>query len=203
MCILRDLSPEEAMETYVSALPFKDMIVGIGLDSNEYDRPPALFEDVYLRARADGFKLTCHCDVTQKNTHEHIRQWVNPIIQERWAPSTNSDWHELIGLLVERGIGVTLCPWAYVRHHFEQDLFGHIRTLFDAGVKITISSDSPAYVESNWVTDNLQLLRLKCSFTDDEISQVERNAVEVCWASKEIKDEILQEIAVFCSSSKR
>jgi adenosine deaminase len=74
MCFLRDLSPEAAMDTYIKALPFKDMIVGIGLDSNEFDRPPLLFEDIFLRARADGFKLTCHCDVTQKDTHEHIRQ---------------------------------------------------------------------------------------------------------------------------------
>jgi len=74
--MLRDQSPEDAMEMYIAALPYKDMIVGIGLDSNEYDRPPALFEELYLRARADGFKLTCHCDVTQKNTHVHIRQYV-------------------------------------------------------------------------------------------------------------------------------
>lgn len=74
MCFLRDLSPDEAMESYLEALPFRDMIVGIGLDSNEYDRPPILFERLYLRARADGFKLTCHCDVTQKDTYEHIRQ---------------------------------------------------------------------------------------------------------------------------------
>ena len=72
--MLRDLSPGEAMNTYIAALPYRDMIAGIGLDSNEYDRPPILFEGVYLRARADGFKLTCHCDVTQKDTHEHIRQ---------------------------------------------------------------------------------------------------------------------------------
>jgi adenosine deaminase len=74
MCFLRDLSPEAAIETYLEAFPFRDMIVGIGLDGNEYDRQPLLFEELYIRARTDGFKLTCHCDVTQKNTHEHIRQ---------------------------------------------------------------------------------------------------------------------------------
>jgi adenosine deaminase len=75
LCVLRDLSLEAAMATYIEALPFKDsMIVGIGLDPNEFDRPPLLFEDLYLRARTDGFKLICHCDVTQKDTYEHIRQ---------------------------------------------------------------------------------------------------------------------------------
>ncbi|EHK99084.1 putative Uncharacterized deaminase [Glarea lozoyensis 74030] len=46
----------------------------IGLDGNEYNRPPSIFEPLSLRARNDGFKITCHCDVTQKDTHEHIRQ---------------------------------------------------------------------------------------------------------------------------------
>lgn len=35
MCILRDLSPESAMEHYLAALDYRHMIVGIGLDSNE------------------------------------------------------------------------------------------------------------------------------------------------------------------------
>jgi adenosine deaminase len=42
-----------------------------------------------------------------------------------------------------------LCLWAYVRHHTEVDLFKHIRTLFNAGIKVNISSDSLAYMESN------------------------------------------------------
>jgi len=72
--MLRDVSLENAIETYEAALPYGDMIVGIGLDSNEYDRPPMMFNKLYSRARKDGLKITCHCDVTQKNTHEHIRQ---------------------------------------------------------------------------------------------------------------------------------
>ena len=74
MCFQRDLSPESAMEHYKAALPHRDIIVGIGLDSNEEDRPPALFNGVFALARKDGFKITMHCDVDSKNTHEHIRQ---------------------------------------------------------------------------------------------------------------------------------
>ena len=46
------------MEHYLASLAYRDMIVGIGLDSNEDQRPPSLFEEIYLRARADGFHLT-------------------------------------------------------------------------------------------------------------------------------------------------
>jgi adenosine deaminase len=62
--MLRDMPLEAAIEHYEAALPYKDIITGVRLDSNEYDRPPSLFEELYLRARVDGFNLTCHCDVT-------------------------------------------------------------------------------------------------------------------------------------------
>jgi adenosine deaminase len=164
MCILRDQPLESALQHYEAALPYKNMIIGIGLDSNEYNRPPSIFEPLYLRARADGFKLTCHCDVTQKDTHEHIRQ-VAECVGGTGANRLDhgldaAERPELVDLIREKGLGMTLCPWAYVRHHREEDLFKHFRTLFEAGIKINVSSDSPVYVEDNWIEQNLKLLRL-------------------------------------------
>jgi adenosine deaminase len=203
MCMLRDMSLESAMEHYEAALPYKDMIVGIGLDSNEYDRPPALFEPLYLRARADGFKLTCHCDVTQKDTHEHIRQAVECVGgtgADRLDHGLDAaERPELVALIKEKGMGVTLCPWAYVRHHKKEDLFAHVRTLFDAGIKVNVSSDSPAYVESNWITQNLALLRLKADFTDEEIARVERNSIDMCWAGEDVKRAMHEDLDTFCA----
>lgn len=63
MCFLRDLSAESAMQHYKDAQPYKYMIGGIGLDSDEYDRPPSLFEEVFQLAREDGYNITAHCDV--------------------------------------------------------------------------------------------------------------------------------------------
>ncbi len=101
------------MQHYELALPYRDMIVGIGLDSNEYDRPPSLFLDLYSRARADGFKLTAHCDVTQPNTHEHIRQ-VAEVLGGTGAERVDhgldaAERPELVKTIRERGMGMTLC----------------------------------------------------------------------------------------------
>ena len=97
---------------------------------------------------------------------------------------------------------MTLCPWAYVRHHTEVNLFGLIRTLFDDGIKIAIGSDGPAMMEGNWVVDNLMLLKQQGNFTNDEILKMEMNAVEICWADEETKKIIAEEIAGFRSSLK-
>jgi adenosine deaminase len=201
MCFLRDLSPEAAMKHYELALPYREMIVGIGLDSNEYNRPPLLFDAVYRRARKDGIKITCHCDVTQKDTHEHIRQ-VACELGETGGDRIDhgldaAEAPELVEMIKAKGIGMTLCPWAYVRHHKEDNVFGYVRKLLDAGVLVNISSDSPAYVESNWVVDNLRLLKMKGGFTNQEIVNLQIDSVDMCWASEDVKVQMRASIKHF------
>ena len=36
--------------------------MGVGLDSDEKGNPPVKFREVFERARAEGYKLTMHCD---------------------------------------------------------------------------------------------------------------------------------------------
>src|SRR5580698_6167030 len=60
MCFLRDLSAESAMATLESALPYKDRVIGVGLDSAERGNPPSKFQAVFDRARAQGFLTVAH-----------------------------------------------------------------------------------------------------------------------------------------------
>ena len=55
MCFLRHLSEEAAFETLEQALPFKQDIIAVGLDSSEVGHPPAKFERVFAKAREEGF----------------------------------------------------------------------------------------------------------------------------------------------------
>lgn len=197
---MRDLSPESAMEHYKAALPYRDTIVGIGLDSNETDRPPSLFDEVFTLARQDGFNLTMHCDVDSKNTHEHIRQAASVVAGtglDRLDHGLNAaDDPNLINLILQRGVGVgvTLCPWSYLRHTTYIELGPKIRALYDAGIKITINSDDPAFMEDCWILQNLLLVKHLCGFDDRDVAVLARNAVEVSWASSEVKADIQREI---------
>lgn len=73
----------------------------------------------------------------------------------------------------------------------------------DAGIKICISSDSPAYVESNWVTDNLALLKLRGGFTNEDVVRVQRDAVDMCWADEETKEKLSGEIETFVEGMRK
>ncbi len=55
MCFLRDHPAESARRTLEESLPYKDWIVGVGLDSDERGNPPVKFRDVSsTRSRAAG-----------------------------------------------------------------------------------------------------------------------------------------------------
>jgi adenosine deaminase len=60
MCFLRHLSPEAAMQTLVCALPYREIITAVGLDSSEVGYPPKLFAAVFDRAREAGFLTVAH-----------------------------------------------------------------------------------------------------------------------------------------------
>jgi adenine deaminase len=79
MCFLRDWSAEFAMATLLQSLPYKEWIVGVGLDSDEKNNPPAKFKNVFRRAREEGYLLTMHCDVDQQDSVAHIWQCLNEI----------------------------------------------------------------------------------------------------------------------------
>ena len=60
MCFLRHLSEEEAFETLHASLPFKELIIGVGLDSSEVGHPPSKFERVFKEARDMGYRCVAH-----------------------------------------------------------------------------------------------------------------------------------------------
>jgi adenosine deaminase len=198
MCFLRDESVQSAMQHYTAALEYRDMIVGIGLDSNEVDRPASLFEEVFARARKDGFRLTAHCDVGKPYPLEHIRQVACSLAgtgAERIDHGLNAAGDaELVELIKERDLGMTVCPWSYIRHQPLEEVFQRIRVLFDAGIRIALGSDDPAFMEDTWVHENYLVAKKYCRFTNGEVRTLAEGAIEMCWVSEEAKQNMLSEL---------
>jgi adenosine deaminase len=186
------------MEHYAAALKYCDMIVGIGLDSNEVDRPPSLFDEIFVRARKDGFRLTAHCDVGKPYPLKHIHQVASSIAgtgADRIDHGLNAAGDaDLMNLIKEKGLGMTICPWSYIRHQPMDEVFQRIRTLFDAGIVISIASDDPAFMEDTWLLENLLVVKRCCGFKNLEIQRLAENAITMCWASEDAKRSMLWEL---------
>lgn len=180
LCIVRDLSADSAMAALEAALPFKDLLVGLGLDSDERGNPPVKFADVFARARAEGLRLTMHCDIDQENTTEHIRQALEDIRVERLDHGTNVvEDPRLLDIVKARGLGLTCCPVSneFVTGDMKAEI---IADLLRTGVRVTVNSDDPAYF-GGYVSENLVALADAAALTRAELVQLERNAFDVAW----------------------
>jgi adenosine deaminase len=186
MCFLRDMTAESASETLERSLPYKDRIIGVGLDSDERNNPPIKFKDVFARARSEGYRLTMHCDVDQENSVQHIWQCLNDIGVERIDHGVNSVEDEaLIDEINNRGLGLTVCPIS--NSYVTDDLkAGEIKLLLDRGVRVTINSDDPAYFPG-YLNENLIALQAAVSLTRDEVVRLARNAFTSSWLAEEDK----------------
>jgi adenosine deaminase len=193
LCFLRDLSAESAMATLLEALPYKEWLVGVGLDSDEKDNPPVKFAAVFARARSEGLKLTMHCDVNQKNTLLHIAQVLDVIGVDRIDHGINSlEDPALCAAIRDRGLGLTVCP---VSNRFcIQDLTaGHIRRMLQLGMRATVNSDDPAYFRA-YLNENLRALHEEGGLTRAEIVQLVRNAFLVSWLDEPERNGYLERL---------
>ena len=200
MCIVRDLPAESAMEALDAALPFKDLVLGLGLDSDERGNPPAKFAEVFAKARDEGLHLTMHCDVDQENTTEHIRQALEDIRVERIDHGTNVvEDPRLLEIVRERGLGLTCCPISngFVTGDMKATV---IARLLRDGVRVTVNSDDPAYF-GGYVSENLLALARAADLTPAELVQLERNAFEIAWLPDERRSGYLAELSEYAASA--
>lgn len=196
MCFLRDLSEESALEHYEMARPYLDQIVGIGLDSDERNNPPEKFARVFAKAKADGLRITMHCDIDQDGSIEHIREVLTVIGVDRIDHGTNIVEDEsLVEFARDKGIGLTCCP---VSNSFvTSDMKAvEIKALLGKGVKVTVNSDDPAYFQS-YVSDDLFALAQKAELSEAEVVQLVKNAFEIAWISDADKAAYLAEVDAF------
>ncbi|MEW2353113.1 adenosine deaminase [Spirillospora sp. NPDC029432] len=200
MCFLRDFSAEYAMATLLESLPYREWIVGVGLDSDERGNPPAKFEKVFARARQEGYLLTMHCDVDQENSTEHIRQVLQVIGVDRIDHGVNAlDDPALVEEIRRRGLGLTVCPVSngFVTDGSKADA---IRRMLDLDLRVTINSDDPAYFRA-YVAENLQLVRDELDLSRDDLVRLERNAFEIAWLPRAVKDAYLAELDAYARTA--
>jgi adenosine deaminase len=180
MCFLRDMTADSAMATLEQSLPHRDKIIGVGLDSDERDNPPVKFQKVFARARAEGYRLTMHCDVDQADSVGHIWQCLDDIGVERIDHGVNClEDGTLVARLARDGIGLTVCP---VSNRWVTDGLkaGELKTMLDRSLRATVNSDDPAYFGA-YLNDNLAAAQQAAPLTVPELARLARNSFEIAW----------------------
>ncbi len=196
MCFLRDMSADSALATLEQSLPHQDKIVGVGLDSDEKDNPPVKFRQVFARARAEGYRLTMHCDVDQADAVGHIWQCLDDIGVERIDHGVNClEDDALVARLGRDGIGLTVCP---VSNRWVTDGLkaGELKTMLDRSLRATVNSDDPAYFGA-YVNQNLAAAQEAVGLTMAELARLARNSFEIAWISPAERDRYLADLDAY------
>jgi adenosine deaminase len=197
-CFLRDWSAEFAMATLLQSLPYKEWIVGVGLDSDEKGNPPVKFARVFQRAREEGYLLTMHCDADQQDSVGHIWQTLNEIGVDRIDHGVNAlEDDKLSAEIRRRGLALTVCPIsnAYVAGGSKA---GAIKAMLDRGMRVTVNSDDPAYFPG-YITENLLRAQKDAELSRAEVVQLARNAFEGSWLPRAAKDKHLAGLEAYAS----
>ena len=119
LCFLRHLSAEAGLATLESALPYKDRIVGVGLDSSEVGHPPSKYAEVFERARAEGFRVVAHAG--EEGPPEYIREALDVLVVERIDHGvTSAEDPELVARLASEGVPLTVCPLSIMNTHSDK-----------------------------------------------------------------------------------
>ena len=145
MCFLRHLSEEAAFQTLEEALPFRDLFVGVGLDSGERGNPPEKFARVYARCRELGLHLVAHAG--EEGPPAYIWSALDVLKVERIDHGVRClEDPALVRRLAQDQVPLTVCPLSNVKLCVVPDMARHgLADLLAAGLCATVNSDDPAY----------------------------------------------------------
>jgi len=145
MCFLRHLSEDEALATLDLALPHRDRIHGVGLDSSEVGHPPSKFARVFQKARDAGFAAVAHAG--EEGPPEYVWEALDVLKVDRIDHGNRAmEDDRLVRRLVDDAVTLTVCPLSNLKLCVVDDMADHpLKTMLDLGLKPTVNSDDPAY----------------------------------------------------------
>ncbi len=193
LCFLRHLSAEAAMATLEEALPWRERIIGVGLDSSEKGHPPEKFKAVFDRARGEGFLTVAHAG--EEGPADYIRQALDLLKVRRIDHGVRCvEDPELVTRLAAEQIPLTVCPLSNVKLCVFERLEDHnLKELLHAGVCVTLNSDDPAYF-GGYIGENFSATAVALDLSLNDLERLARNAVQAAFLDAERRENLLIEI---------
>ncbi len=193
LCFLRHLSPEAALKTLEDAYPYREKILGVGLDSSEQGRPPSLFTEVFKQAKDQSYRIVAHAG--EEGPAEYVWEAIRLLGVQRIDHGVRSiEDPELIDYLVENQIALTVCPLSNLKLCVFEEMGQHnLKQLLDLGVRVTINSDDPAYF-GGYLNENFLATQAGLDLSLADLHQISRNAIEASFLGEAEKQLLRAEL---------
>jgi len=200
LCFLRHLSADAAMRTLEEALPHKDAIAAVGLDSSELGHPPAKFSAVFARARREGFLAVAHAG--EEGPPAYIVEALDVLKVRRIDHGVHCEEDPaLLERLARERVPLTVCPLSNVKLKvFEQIESHNLRRLLERGLCVTVNSDDPAYF-GGYVLENYLAVERGLGLSRDDLTLLARNSIEASFLTDSAKQRWFAAIADYARNT--
>ena len=193
MCFLRHLDEVAAFDTLEQALPYKEWIAGVGLDSSEMGHPPSKFENVFSKALDEGFITVAHAG--EEGPAAYVWEAINLLKISRIDHGNRSlEDDQLIKHIVEKQIPLTVCPLSNLELKVVDDLKDHpMLQLMEAGLMVTINSDDPAYF-GGYMNENYIQIAAALNLSKKQITDLAKNSFKASFLSDVEKEKLMNQV---------
>jgi adenosine deaminase len=196
LCFLRHLSAESALQTLEEALPYRELICAVGLDSSESGNPPEKFSAVFQRARQEGFLTVAHAG--EEGPPAYIEGALDLLKVSRIDHGVRClEDAALVERLVHEQMPLTVCPLSNVKLRVFSRMEEHnLKQMLQRGLCVTVNSDDPAYF-GGYLVDNFLEAQSALGLGIEEIRRLVANGVTASFLDTEAKTALLAEVMAF------
>jgi adenosine deaminase len=199
-CFLRDRGPEEAEALLPRLLPYRELVIGVGLDSAELGHPPELFERVYARAGDEGLHRVAHAG--EEGPPAYVWSALDRLGVERVDHGIRSlEDPALVARLRDERVPLTVCPLSNVALRCVDSIEAHpLRRMLDAGLVATVNSDDPAYF-GGYLHDNVAAVTRGLGLTAEQRRLLAENSFRASFLPDADKQRHLAAVAAAATRS--
>ena len=199
MSFLRHLDEESAFKTLEEALPFKDKIIAVGLDSSEVGNPPSKFERVFAKAREHGLLTVAHAG--EEGPSDYIWEALDLLKVARIDHGNRAlDDDRLVERLSKSQMPLTLCPLSNLELKVIQDMKDYqLVEMMDKNLLVTIHSDDPAYF-GGYMNENYLAVAEALGLTTEQLTQLAINGFKASWLPDDEKAKYIDEVKEYSAN---
>jgi adenosine deaminase len=200
-CFLRDRDSAEAEDLVPRLSRYRELVIGVGLDSAEVGYPPELFERAFALAADQGLHRVAHAG--EEGPPAYVWSALDRLGVERVDHGNRSlEDPSLVARLREEQVPLTVCPLSNLALRGIDRLEEHpLVRMLDSGLVATINSDDPAYF-GGYVGDNYTAVARELGLTRDEVVTLARNSFTASFLPDERKAALIGEVDRFVDSLK-
>ena len=199
LCFLRHLNAADAMRTLEDALPYKEFITAVGLDSSEAGHPPSKFAAVFDRARREGLLAVAHAG--EEGPPAYIYEALDILQVQRIDHGVRCEEDPaLVRRLVHERMPLTVCPLSNVRLNVFAAIEAHnLKRLLDRGVCVTVNSDDPAYF-GGYVLENYLAVQRGLGLSYADLALLAHNSFEASFLGPVDKRRWMAAVAAYAAA---